>query len=358
MAANALIGRTHNKKLILIGLSLILLAAFVIALSIGQVHIPILDIVKIPAEKLGLASDSSVDSVQETVLLSIRLPRLLMSVLIGASLGLCGAALQGLFRNPLVEPGLIGVSSGSALAVVLLIVFGSATSLQSDRYGMNVLMPVFAFGGGAVTTLLVMRIGSINGTSGTAVLILSGVAINALAGALMGLSIFYANENQLRMFTFWTLGDLGGATWRQLMVTAPILILSAVGLCTYRQALNAFALGEAVAFHMGVDVLRTKRNVILLTALSVGTCVSMSGAIGFIGLVVPHLIRVAFQADNNLVLPASMLGGALLLILADLISRTIVAPAELPIGVVTALIGSPFFIYLLMRSGKRGELAA
>jgi len=342
MIANLRIGRGQSYRLILIGLSLVLFVVFVVSLSIGQVHIPILDIIRISSNKLGLISSSSIDAVQETVLLGIRLPRLLMTLLIGGSLGLGGAALQGLFRNPLVEPGLIGVSSGSALAVVLLIVFGSAISLHAGGLGMRVLMPAFAFGGGVIATFLVMRIGVRNGKSGTAVLILSGVAVNALAGALMGLVIFYADENQLRMFTFWTLGDLGGATWQQLVIAAPILILSGVGLYTHRQALNAMALGETEAFHMGVDVARTKRRIILLTALSIGTCVSMAGAIGFIGLVVPHLIRVTFQSDNHLVLPASVLGGALLLILADLVSRTVVAPAELPIGVVTGLVGAPF----------------
>jgi len=187
-------------------------------------------------------------------------------------------------------------------------------------------------------------------------LILSGVAVNAFAGALMGLIIYYADENQLRMFTFWTLGDLSGATWNKLMIAAPLMLLAGIGLFMYRGALNALALGESEAFHMGVDVNKAKRNIVILSALAVGTSVSLAGAIGFVGLVVPHLVRVAFHVDNHLVMPASILGGSLLLILADLAARTIVAPAELPIGVVTALVGAPFFIYLLIRSKRSNEL--
>jgi iron complex transport system permease protein len=356
MMAGVLTARTSGTRLIIVGLSVALVVAFLISLSIGQVYIPVSEIVLVFLNKLGLYAGAT-DAVHETVLLGIRLPRLLMTLLIGACLGVSGAALQGLFRNPLVEPGLIGVSSGSALAVVALIVFGASLSLDREGLGMGVLMPAFAFGGGVLATMLVMRIGTYAGKAGAAMLILSGVAVNAFAGALMGLIIFYADENQLRMFTFWTLGDLGGSTWNKLMIAAPLMILAGVGLFMYRGVLNALAIGESEAFHMGVDVNRAKRNIVILSALAVGTSVSLAGAIGFVGLVVPHLIRVAFHVDNQLVMPASALGGSLLLILADLAARTIVAPAELPIGVVTALVGAPFFIYLLLRSQRNSELS-
>jgi iron complex transport system permease protein len=180
--------------------------------------------------------------------------------------------------------------------------------------------------------------------------------MNALCGAIIGLSIFFADENQLRTFTFWTLGDLGGATWNKLIVAGPILIVASVLLLFHTRALNALALGEAEAYHMGVDVERTKLMIIVLSALGVGVSVSMSGMIGFIGLVIPHLIRILFHPDNRLVLPASIFGGALLLILADIVARTVVMPSELPIGVVTALIGAPFFMGLLLKAKKKNEL--
>ncbi|MBX2896995.1 MAG: iron ABC transporter permease [Cyclobacteriaceae bacterium] len=334
-------------------LAVVLVMVMLVALSIGQVTIPVKDIVMIMLYKAGLTAQEP-DAVFETVLWSIRLPRIIMTVLIGAALAISGAAMQGLFRNPLVEPGLIGVSSGAALSVVALVVFGSAL-IGNAAFGMSVLMPVVAFAGGFAATMLVMKIGQQVGKTNIAVLILGGVAINALAGALMGLVIFYADENQLRMFTFWTLGDLGGATWQKVLITAPVLVLSSVWMLSYQFPLNAIAIGEAEAFHMGVDVERVKKSIVFFSALAVGVSVSLAGIIGFIGLVVPHLVRVIFRADNRLVLPASLLGGPILLLLSDLVARTLVAPSELPIGVVTALIGAPFFIFLLIGANHKNE---
>lgn len=356
MSSYSLVWKQQKTVTILSALAIATTVVFLVALSIGQVSIPLKDIVIILSKKIGLFSSYETDAVHETVLWSIRLPRVLMTVLIGAALAVSGAALQGLFRNPLVEPGLIGVSSGAALAVVTLIVFGQALSFATESIGIGLFMPLFAFAGGFLTTLLVMRIGDQVGKTNIAVLILGGVAVNALAGALMGLVIFYADENQLRMFTFWTLGDLGGANWQSLLIAAPLLILSTLWLLTFQLPLNAIAIGESEAFHMGVNVEKVKKTIIFFSALAVGVSVSLAGTIGFVGLVVPHLIRVMFQADNRLVLPASLLGGPLLLLLADLVARTIVAPSELPIGVVTALVGAPFFIYLLIRAKSKNEL--
>jgi iron complex transport system permease protein len=353
MLAHAITRKQQSVSTIVSALAVVLVVVALVALSIGQVTIPIKDILSIMLYKVGLIAQQP-DAVYETVLWSIRLPRIAMTILIGAALAISGAALQGLFRNPLVEPGLVGVSSGAALAVVALVVFGS-TLIGNSFFGMSVLMPVAAFAGGFAATMLVIKIGQQVGKTNIAVLILGGVAINALAGALMGLVIFYADENQLRMFTFWTLGDLGGATWQKVLITAPVLILSSSWLLTYQFPLNAIAVGEAEAFHMGVDVERVKKSIVFFGALAVGVSVSLAGIIGFIGLVVPHLVRVIFRADNRLVLPASLLGGPILLLLSDLLARTLVAPTELPIGVVTALIGAPFFIFLLIRANRKNE---
>jgi iron complex transport system permease protein len=292
----------------------------------------------------------------EVVMNTIRLPRVLLTLLIGGALGVSGAALQGLFRNPLVEPGIIGVSGGSASAVVLVIVFGGVVSLPTEGWAFDLLLPAVAFAGGVVATFLVLRLSSQAGRTNIAVLVLVGVAMNALCGAIIGLAIFFADENQLRAFTFWTLGDLGGATWNKLVIAAPVLVVVPILLLFHARALNALTLGEAEAYHMGVDVERTKYRVILLGALAVGVSVSMSGMIGFIGLVIPHLVRILFHPDNRLVLPASVFGGAVLLILADIVARTVVMPSELPIGVVTALIGAPFFMGLLLKAKKKNEL--
>lgn len=347
--------RQSVNGIIIASLGLVLLGAVLFSLTIGAVSIPVKDVVIILLKQTGLFSSVATDTTHEVVLNTIRLPRILMTVLIGAMLGISGACLQGLFRNPLVEPGLIGVSGGSAAAVVLVVVFGGLIRTQPG-WLYNAMIPMAAFVGGLLATLVVLQLSYQSGKTNIAVLILIGVAVNALTGAIIGLAIFYADENQLRQFTFWTLGDLGGATWEKLAMAAPLIVVAISVLLFFSTSLNAMALGEAEAFHIGINVERTKQAIIFFSALGVGVSVSLAGMIGFIGLVIPHLIRVYFQPDHRLVLPASVLGGALLLVLSDVIARTIVSPSELPIGVVTALIGAPFFIVLLLRAKRKREI--
>lgn len=353
---HALTIRDTRSTVILIGLGILLIVTMLFSLTIGAVSIPVQDVVIILLQKIGLFTDLQVDSVHEVVLTTIRFPRIFMTLLIGGALGVGGASLQGLFRNPLVEPSLIGVSGGAAAGVVLVIVFGASLALPTQGFLYNAIIPFTAFAGGLLATFMVLKLSNQGGKTNITVLVLVGVAINALAGAIIGLAVFYANENQLRTFTFWTLGDLGGATAGKLIIAAPLLITSIVALLFYSKTLNAIVLGEAEAYHMGVNVEQSKRNIIFFSALAVGVSVSLAGMIGFIGLVIPHLIRVLFDADNKLVLPASVIGGAWLLIMADIVARTVVTPAELPIGVMTALIGAPFFILLLMKAKLKSEL--
>lgn len=349
--------RAHKNALIILSMSLLLLATTLFSLTIGAVGIPWSEAVIILLKNTGFGPSTTVDETHTMVMNTIRLPRVIMTVLIGAALGISGASLQGLFRNPLVEPGLIGVSGGAAAAVVMTIVFGAAVLPTLPVWLYNSFLSVAAFGGGCLATFAVLRLSISSGRrTNIAVLVLVGVAVNALTGALIGLAIFYADENQLSTFMFWTLGDLGGATWDKLRLAAPILLLAALALLRFAHPLNALALGEPDAYHLGVNVEQTKRSMILLSALCVGVSVSLAGMIGFIGLIVPHVIRTLFQADNILVLPASALAGALLLLIADIMARTVVSPAELPIGVVTALIGSPFFITLLLKAKQKHEL--
>ena len=346
----------RRNAVVIASMSVGLFITILFSLSIGAVSIPVDEVWAILLRRLGFFPHREFDTMHAVVMDSIRIPRITMTILIGAALGISGACLQGLFRNPLVEPSLIGVSGGSAAGVVMVVVFGSALAIEKNSFLYNALLPLTAFGGGILATFMVLNLSLQMRRTNIAVLVLVGVAINALAGALIGLAIFYADENQLRTFTFWTLGDLGGATPEKLFIAAPLLLLSTISLLFYAPSLNALALGESEAFHMGVDVEKVKRVIVLLSALGVGVSVSLAGIIGFVGLVVPHLVRVLFHADNRLVLPASVLGGAWLLVVADLIARTIVTPAELPIGVVTSLIGTPFFIALLMKAKLKNEL--
>jgi iron complex transport system permease protein len=254
-----------------------------------------------------------------------------------------------LFRNPLADPGLLGVSTGAALAAAATVVLGAplGTLVAPGR-------PVVAFAGALVATFAVYRLArSEHGTS-VASLLLAGIGVNALAAALTGLLIFVADDAQLRTIAFWSLGSLGGATWAVVASAAPFLIGATVALSLRAPHLNALALGTAEAGHLGVDVPRLERYLVVFSALAVGAGVAVTGVIGFVAMVAPHMLRLAVGPDNRFLLAGSGLLGAALLVGADLVARTAVAPAELPIGIVTALLGAPFFLWLLVRSRLRG----
>lgn len=347
--------RQRRGRMILMGLTLLLIMALLAGVGIGAVPISPPQVVAILLEKVAGQPilDVPYETRQAAVLLTIRLPRVLLGVLVGAGLAVSGAAIQGLFRNPLAAPGLIGISSGAALAAVTVIVLG-ATALEglSQVLG-RFTLPVAAFLGGVTTTWLIYKLSNQGGTTQVATMLLAGVAINALSGAATGVLTFMATDEQLRSITFWSLGSLGGASWQALSAAAPFILVPLLATPFLAQPLNALLLGEAEAGHLGVPMERVKRWLVLWVALAVGASVAVCGAIGFIGLVVPHLLRLMVGPDHRLVLPGSALFGASLLLASDLLARTVVVPAELPIGIVTSLMGGPFFLWLLLR--KRGH---
>ena len=277
------------------------------------------------------------------VLLYVRFPRVVLASLVGAMLAISGTTLQGIFRNPLADPGLIGITAGAGLGASLWIVLLGGGVL--GRWG----LPIAAFVCGMLVTISVWKISETQGKVHTVTLLLAGIALNSLAGACIGLMTFLADDEQLRSLTFWLLGGFGGATWSVVLVTLPIASVGLFVLLQQASSLNAISLGESEAYHLGVPTESLKRISVFGVALTVGAAVSAAGGIGFVGLVVPHLLRLMGGADHRYVLPGSALGGAILLILADLCSRTVVIPAELPVGVVTALIGGPFFLWLLIK---------
>ena len=287
--------------------------------------------------------------------LDIRLPRVLLALLIGAALAQAGAALQGIFRNPLAEPGLIGISSGAALAAVGVIVLSEPAGVF-EVVPARFLLPLATFAGGAVATALVLRLALVDGQTRIATLLLSGLALNAIAGAGIGFFSHVASDSALRSVTFWMFGSLGRASWAEIAVAGPLLLVPVLLLPREARALNALLLGEAEAGHLGVDVERLKRRVTLLVVIAAGAAVALAGIIAFVGLLVPHLVRLAFGPDHRYLLPLSALGGALLLALADTASRVMMVPTELPIGILTALVGGPFFLALLLR--RRREIDA
>ncbi len=332
---------------------LILLAGFCVALlaglGIGAVPIGPDEILHILLARIGLVSLDPNLATQSAVLLSIRLPRVVLGILVGGALSTCGAALQGLFRNPLADPQLIGVSAGAALAAVIVIVFGASLAVLLPSPLRASLLPLAAFVGGLVVTYIIQRMARRHGETDVSTLLLAGIAVNAIATSAMGLLLFIADDQQLRSITIWMLGSLAGRPWSELLPAIPLILLGTLGLLAMARPLNALMLGEREAFHLGFAVEGIKRRMILLVALATGAAVAVSGIIGFVGLVVPHLVRLLLGADNRLVLPASAVTGATLLLLADLAARHLVLPAELPIGILTSLIGGPFFIWLLLR---------
>lgn len=293
------------------------------------------------------------DPTLSLVVRDVRWPRTLLASLVGAALAVSGALLQGLFRNPLADPGLIGVSSGAMFgAVAVIVLTGSAFQSLSGTSAM-LLLPASAFIGAMLATALVWCIGGA-GKGGTATLLLAGIAINALLMAVTGLLIYAADDLALRTLTFWTMGSVAQATHRDYLLLAPVLLWLLLAIPGQARALNALQLGEAVAAHMGVNVASLKRTLVVLVALTVAAAVSVSGLIGFVGLVAPHMVRLLLGPDHRLVLPATALLGAVLLLLADSLARILVAPAELPVGLVMSLIGGPFFLWLLV--GQRRVL--
>ncbi|OQR27867.1 ABC transporter permease [Pseudomonas sp. T] len=329
-------------------LGFLLLLVVWLSLALGPVSLPLGDTLRALAHMLGLPVSADGLGQAELIVGQIRLPRTLLGIATGGVLALAGVAMQGLFRNPLADPGLIGVSSGAALGAAIAIVFGASIGGLPEAFA-PYLLSACAFAGGLSVTALVYRLGRHNGQTSVATMLLAGIALTALAGALIGLFTYLADDATLRTLTFWNLGSLNGASYPRLWPLLLITLLVACWLPRRVNALNALLLGESEARHLGFDVERLKLELILCTALGVGAAVAAAGMIGFIGLVVPHLLRLIVGPDHRVLLPASMFGGAILLLLADLIARLALAPAELPIGIVTALIGAPFFLYLLIR---------
>jgi iron complex transport system permease protein len=290
----------------------------------------------------------------QVVLFDIRLPRLALGLVVGAALAVAGVLLQGLFRNPLADPGIVGVNAGAGLGAVLAIVLGGALPSGLLAATGSWLVPLAAFLGGWGATLLLYRVATQGGRTDVTLMLLAGIALAALTGAATGVLVYLADDRQLRDLTFWSMGSLAGATWSKLAAALPLVGLALLSAPLLARGLNALALGEGQALHLGVAVQQVKRLTIFSAAAATGAAVAVSGGIGFVGLVVPHLLRLAIGPDHRRLIPASALLGAGLLVLADLVSRTIIAPAELPIGIVTALIGAPVFLWILLSQRRRG----
>lgn len=311
--------------------------AFVI--SPGQVLSSIL-------HRIGLEWGTPPSELGEDVLWGIRFPRVALTVLVGASLGCAGALMQGTFSNPLAEPGIIGVSSGAALGAVLIIFTGLAPFGTWS-------ITAAAFLGGVATVFVVYAASRQDGRTEVITMVLTGIALNALTGAVLGLMTYFSDDSQLRSITFWTLGSMAQATWPKVAVVAPLALIGLVIAPVFSRRLDLLSLGDRPARHLGVDVEATRRTVLLVVAVLTAAAVAVSGQILFVGLVIPHLVRMFAGPGHRVLVPASALAGATILVGADLAARTIAAPAEVPLGVLTALVGSPIFFWQLRRLRSR-----
>ena len=340
--------RLSRQPLVFISLAILLFVSLYLGCRIGAISI---DNAMFWRLLMGNATPSDYGIGQ--ILLHIRLPRVLAAMIVGGSLAVCGAVMQGLFRNPLVDPGIVGVMSGASLAATLSIVLGSVLLPNFVTPNNDYALPIASFLGSWAIMVLLYAFSKRGDEINIAVMLLIGIALGAMAGAATGLLTYLSNDNQLRSITFWSMGNLALFDWKKLSILSLICLFSIPVLLRNADVLNALMLGENVAGHLGFDTNFAKKQQIFLVALLVGVSVAFSGGIGFVGLIVPHIVRGLLGSNHRLVLPAAFLFGAALLNLSDIIARTIVAPAELPIGILTAIIGAPFLGYLVLKGATR-----
>ena len=295
--------------------------------------------------------NSNYSVLQKSVMMEIRLPRVILAAFVGASLSLSGSCLQGLFRNPLADPGLIGVSAGAALGATSFIVLGS-NWLSTHVLG-EYLLPLSSILGSAIVISTLFLITRGFGKEGITYLLLAGIAVNAFAGVGIGILTYMSNDSELRGLTFWTMGSFGGSNWRMILLAGFVIIVTIIWMIRDGRDLDILQLGEFEAYRLGIDIYRLRFNVIISSAIIVGVSVSLAGMIGFVGLVVPHLTRMVGGVNHKYLLPGSALFGAILMVIADLIARIMIKPAELPVGLITSAIGSPFFLWLIFRMRMR-----
>ncbi|WP_372399656.1 iron ABC transporter permease [Azospirillum sp. HJ39] len=327
--------------------------AMLVALSTGSIAVPVGRMLSHLAQAAGLSGEP-LGARDAAVLVTLRLPRILLAAAVGVTLGVAGASLQAIFRNPLADPGLVGVSSGAAFAGSATMMLGVAgLGLSASGLSLSALLPVTAFLGALTATALILGLARRDGRCSATDMLLAGIAVNALGAAGIGLCSYLGDDQALRQMTFWMMGGFGGAAWAQIGPAMALMALATAGLLADARRLDLYALGERDAFLLGLDPHRFAVRTVLLVALGVGAAVAVSGLIGFVGLVVPHMIRLWLGPAHRRLLPATALAAATLLILADTAARSIAAPADVPVGLLLGAVGAPVFLWLLRARGGR-----
>jgi len=341
-------------SLLFISLTAALLAFMFVALIFGSTKIGLKELGDILLSALPWhmgGTGASVDPTAVTIIFDVRFPRVLMAAITGAGLALVGAVYQGFFRNPMADPFMLGMSSGAAFGASLAIITGLDAVLF---FGVG-LVSVFAFVGAALTSVVVYMVANSGYRRQKVTILLAGIAISFFLSAFVSLFMVFSHGG-MQKIVFWTMGGLGGASYKQLIIIFPVVLIAGVGLMFFSRDLNVLSLGDDTARSLGVEVDRMNLPVLALSSLIIAVCVSFTGVIGFVGLIIPHVIRLIAGPDHRTLLPLSALGGAVFMVITDLLARTVATPAEIPVGAVTALVGSPYFIWLLLRSNKGGAL--
>jgi len=334
-------------KLIITYLTVSLGLTVILATTLGAAHISPFTVLKILLAKLPLIKNLIIPSwstAEATIILQIRLPRIILGMLVGAALGIAGTTMQALFKNPMADPYVIGISSGAALGAVFAIVFGL------NILGMYTI-PLMAFLCATATIFLVYNTASVRGKLPVNTLLLAGIAVTLFLSAIISLMMYTSGE-KLHGITFWLMGGLWGRNWNHVMMAFPFIFPGAIIIYIFARDLNVMLLGEEPAQHLGIEVETLKKIIILSTSLITAAAVSVSGIIGFVGLIIPHAMRILVGPDHRILLPGSALVGGIFLVWADTLARTIISPVEVPVGIITALFGAPFFIYLLRKRKK------
>lgn len=342
--------RIYYRTLLLITIA-ILFVLIIISSTLGVANITFIQTMKILLSKIpfiGAFIDlSNVSNTQVLIITNIRLPRIFMAALIGAGLSVVGASFQAIFKNPMADPYVLGISSGAALGASIAIVMG----LQFTIFGVN-LVTVFAFFGAILTTIIVYSIAKTGTKIPTNVLLLAGVSVSFLLSSLISLIMIF-NREQVEQIVFWTMGSIASANWQQVLSLLPFIVLGCTLMIVYARDLNIMLTGDETASSLGVDVDKVKKILLVISSIIVAACVSVSGIIGFVGLIIPHMIRLLVGPDHRNLLPFSTIGGAIFMIIADTLARTLVPPAEIPVGAITSVFGAPYFIYLLIKNKKK-----
>jgi len=349
-----------SNRTIYIFLAALLFILVLVSAGVGAVYLPVGEIIDIVLNFSGI-KQSAVNPVHEGLFFQIRLPRTFLCFIVGAALSVSGAVMQSLFRNPIVEPGLVGTSAGAALGASFIFVFGKLDIFKNMAFMGDLLMPVVAFAGGLAATAVVYSFSSSFGKVNAATMILAGIAVNAMAAGGTGFLAYIARDPQARSITFWSLGTFSGADWKGVLIVLTVSVTCIITLAGFAKQLNAIQLGDSEANYLGINVERMKIQIILVNTLLVSVATSMVGVISFVGLVVPHLLRILKGSDNRYLITGSALLGAVVMITVDMLCRIIIAPAEMPIGIITAFVGAPVFLWLLYRnrnSARKGGFYA